>query len=110
MIDKQKFTPGAALNVSTQIHTSPGQFGKVMSTIKPKLAVGYHFFNDFDTAPLVYEEVRETWDGPLALAVDYMVFNVTKNGYKVRMSAIDYAQITTRLFYCSYIHRFYNWR
>jgi len=24
-------------------------FGKVMSMIKPRLAVGYHFFNDFDT-------------------------------------------------------------
>jgi ribonuclease Z len=28
-------------------------------------------------------------DGPLALAVDYMVFNVTKDEIRVRMSAID---------------------
>jgi len=89
MIDKQKFTVGAALGVTTQIHTSPGQFGKVMSEIKPRMAVGYHFFNDFDTAPLVYEEVRQTYDGPLSLAVDYMVYNVTKEDIKVRMSAID---------------------
>ena len=89
MVEKQKFLPAEALNVATQIHTSPGQFGKVMSDIQPKLAVGYHFFNDFDTAPLVYEEIRKTYDGPLALAVDYMVFNVDKNGHKVRMSAID---------------------
>jgi ribonuclease Z len=89
MIEKQKFLPGAALNVATQIHTSPGQFGKVMSTINPRLAVGYHFFNDFDTAPLVYEEVRKTYEGPLALAVDYMVFNLTKSDYKIRMAAID---------------------
>jgi ribonuclease Z len=89
MIDKQKFLPGAALNVSTQIHTSPGQFGKVMSTIEPRIAVGYHFFNDFDTAPLVYQEVRKTYQGPLALAVDYMVFNVDKDNFRVRMAAID---------------------
>lgn len=89
MIEKQKFTPMAALNVSTQIHTSPGQFGKVMSAIQPRLAVGYHFFNDFDTAPVVYEDVRKTWDGPLALAVDYMVFNVTKDHITTRMAAID---------------------
>jgi hypothetical protein len=89
MIEKQKFLPGAALNVATQIHTSPGQFGKVMSTINPRLAVGYHFFNDFDTAPLVYEEVRKTYEGPLALAVDYMVFNVTKTEFRIRMAAID---------------------
>jgi ribonuclease Z len=89
MIDKQKFTAGAALGVTTQVHTSPGQFGKVMSEIKPRMAVGYHFFNDYDTAPLVYEEIRQTYDGPLSLAVDYMVYNVTKEDVRVRMSAID---------------------
>jgi len=89
MIDKQKFTAGTALGVTTQVHTSPGQFGKVMSEIKPRMAVGYHFFNDFDTAPLVYEEIRQTYDGPLSLAVDYMVYNITKEDIKVRMSAID---------------------
>ena len=89
MVDKQKFLPGAALNVATQIHTSPGQYGKVMSAVKPRLAVGYHFFNDFDTAPLVYEEIRQTYDGPLSLTVDYMVYNVTKDDITIRMSAID---------------------
>ncbi len=60
-----------------------------MSLVKPRLAVGYHFQNDFDTEPEVRERVRKTYDGPLALAADYMVFNVTKNHIKVRMSAID---------------------
>jgi len=32
--------------VGTQIHTSPQAFGKVMSTIKPRQAIGYHFFNE----------------------------------------------------------------
>ncbi len=89
MIDKQKFLPPAALGVSTQIHTSPAQFGKVMAEIQPRLAVGYHFFNDFDIAPMVFEDIRRTYDGPIALAVDYMVFNVTKKDFKVRMAAID---------------------
>ena len=31
-----------ATYVSTRIHTEPQAFGKVMSTIKPRLAVGYH--------------------------------------------------------------------
>jgi ribonuclease Z len=75
--------------VGTQVHTSPAQFGKVMSHIKPRMAVGYHFFNDFDTQPNVEEQVRSTYDGPLALAVDYMVFNVTKKNIKVRMAVID---------------------
>ena len=60
-----------------------------MAEIQPRMAVGYHFFNDFDTAPLVLEDVRRTYNGPLALATDYMVFNVTKDDIRVRMAAID---------------------
>ena len=89
LIKKQKWTPETALNVGTQVHTSPAQFGKVMSEIKPRMAVGYHFFNDFDTLPNVLKAVRSTYDGPLALASDYMVFNVTKDDIRVRMAVID---------------------
>ena len=46
-----------ALNVGTQVHTSPAMFGKVMSSIKPRLAVAYHFFNDFETQPEFETEV-----------------------------------------------------
>ncbi|MBT8477539.1 MAG: MBL fold metallo-hydrolase [Gemmatimonadetes bacterium] len=89
LIDKQKFTAGAALNVGTQVHTSPAQFGKVMAETRPRMAVGYHFFNDFDTQPAVLADIRKTYDGPLALATDYMVFNVTEDDVRVRMAAID---------------------
>ena len=88
LVEKQGFTPQAALNVGTQIHTSPAQFGKVMAETKPRLAVGYHFFNDFDTTPTVLRDIRMTYDGPLALATDYMVFNITKDEIKVRMAAV----------------------
>ena len=89
LVTKQGFAPLEALNVGTQGHTSPEQFGKVMSMTDPRLAVGYHFFNDFDTQPEVMRRVRKTYDGPLALALDYMVFNVTKDDVSVRMSAVD---------------------
>jgi ribonuclease Z len=89
LVEKQKFTPQAALNVGTQIHTSPAQFGKVMAETQPRLAVGYHFFNDFDTQPGVIRDIRRSYDGELALAVDYMVFNVTKDDIRVRMAAVD---------------------
>ena len=89
LVEKQNFTPEAALNVGTLIHTSPVQFGKVMAATKPRMAVGYHFFNDFDTTPLVLADIRKTYDGPLALAEDYMVLNVTKDDIRVRMAVID---------------------
>ncbi len=91
LVEKQGFTPQAALNVGTQIHTSPAQFGKVMAETNPRLAVAYHFFNDFDTAPAVLRDVRRTYDGELALALDYMVFNITKDDIKVRMAAVEEA-------------------
>lgn len=89
LVTKQGFDPQEALNVGTQGHTSPEQFGKVMSLVKPRLAIGYHFYNDFDTEPEVRNRVRRTYGGPLALALDYMVFNVTKDDIRVRMSVVD---------------------
>jgi len=89
LIDKQKYPPPFALQLSTLIHTAPAQFGKVMAMTKPRMAVGYHFYNDHDTLPRALEDVRKTYDGPVAMATDYMVFNVTKEDIKVRMAAID---------------------
>ena len=89
LVTKQGFSPLEALTVGTQGHTSPEQFGKVMSLVKPRMAVAYHFYNDFDIEPEVRERVRKTYDGPLSMAVDYMVWNVTKDGIRVRMAAKD---------------------
>ena len=89
LVQKQKYEPQMALILSTVAHTSPAQFGKIMAETKPRLAVGYHFYNDHDTLPVILESVRSTYDGPLALATDYMVFNVTKDDIRVRMAAID---------------------
>ena len=60
-----------------------------MSLTKPRMAVAYHFFNDFDTAAEVERQIRKTYDGPLSLAVDYMVWNVTKDNIRTRMAVIN---------------------
>lgn len=89
LIEKQNYSPQFALLLSTLLHTSPGQFGKLMALTEPRLAVAYHFFNDHDTLPEQLEEIRKVYDGPLAMAQDYMVFNVTKDDIRVRMAVID---------------------
>jgi ribonuclease Z len=89
LISKFKFTPQTALAVGTQIHTAPEAFGKMMSIIKPRMAVAYHFFKDFDTTGEIYEGIRTTYDGPLSLAEDYMVWNITKDNIRVRMAIVD---------------------
>ena len=78
-------SPGQALGVGTQIHTSPQAFGKVMSTIKPRHAVGYHFFNEQATHDDVLSGVRQVYAGPLSLAVDNMVWNISKEKIVERM-------------------------
>lgn len=60
-----------------------------MAETRPRMAVGYHFFNDHDTLPDQLEEIRKVYDGPLAMAQDYMVFNITKDDIKVRMAVVD---------------------
>jgi ribonuclease Z len=83
-IAKFKFPPGLALEIGVKIHTSPEAFGKVMSIVQPRMAVAYHFFNDFDTQEKIGLGIRSTYDGPLSLATDYMVWNVTRDDIRVR--------------------------
>jgi len=75
--------------VSTRIHTEPQAFGKVMSAVKPRLAVGYHSVQSPENNAAIMDGVRKTYDGPLVLARDLMVINVTKETIKVRMAVVD---------------------
>jgi ribonuclease Z len=90
LVNKMRFTPESALLVGTQVHTAPEAFGKVMSAVQPRMAVAYHFFNDFDTRLAVYDRIRKTYGGPLSLAEDYMVWNVTKDEIQVRLAVVDH--------------------
>jgi ribonuclease Z len=89
LVKKMRFTPEQALLVGTQIHTAPEAFGKVMSEIQPRMAVAYHFFKDFDTTAQVNDRIRTTYDGPLSLAEDFMVWNITKDEIRVRMAVVE---------------------
>jgi len=89
LVRKMGFTPEQALVVGTQIHTAPEAFGKLMNTIKPRMAVAYHFFKDFDTTAQINNRIRTTYDGPLSLAEDFMVWNITKDDIRVRMAVVD---------------------
>ncbi len=78
-----------ATYVSTRIHTEPQAFGKVMSAVKPRLALGYHSVQSPENNAAIMDGVRKTYDGPLALARDLMVINVTKKKINVRMAVVD---------------------
>ena len=78
-----------ATYVATRIHTEPQAFGKVMSSVKPRLAVGYHSVQSPENNAAIMDEVRKTYDGPLVLARDLMVINVTKENIITRMAIVD---------------------
>lgn len=88
------FSPQEAVLVGTQGHTTAAAFGKIMSLTKPRHAVCYHFQNDFNIAPGVYDGIRQTYDGPLDLAVDFMVWNVTKDEIRTRMAMPNHESIS----------------
>ena len=62
-----------------------------MSTIKPRHAIAYHALLDQGTSQynLYYDGIRQTYDGPLSIASDLMVWNITKDKIRVRMARID---------------------
>ena len=55
-----------------------------MSTIKPRHAVGYHSMEE--AIPDLRAGIQETYDGPLSVAVDNMVWNITKDKITERMA------------------------
>ena len=40
------------------------------------MAIAYHTFNDFNTAPDIINGIRQSYDGPLTLADDLLVWNI----------------------------------
>lgn len=76
--------PQLSWRVCCEFHTSAQSFGKIMSEIKPRHAVAYHSVEEL--LPSVRAGVRETYDGPLSIAVDMMVWNITKEKVVERMA------------------------
>jgi ribonuclease Z len=76
--------PQLAWRACCEFHTSPQAFGKIISTIKPRHAVSYHSFEE--ALDGVREGIRETYDGPLSVATDMMVWNITKDKIVERMA------------------------
>ena len=76
--------PQLAWRACCEFHTSGPAFGKIMSTIKPRHAVSYHSF--VEAFPELRAGIRETYDGPLSIAEDMMVWNITKDKVVERMA------------------------
>jgi ribonuclease Z len=76
--------PQLAWRACCEFHTSGPAFGKIMSEINPSHAVAYHTMEEAHQELLL--RIRSTYDGPLSIATDMMVWNITKDGVKERMA------------------------
>src|SRR5262249_27238831 len=88
LIERSGYDEKTAGHVGTMAHTAPDEAGQVLALVKPRFAVVYHFFNDFDTGAEIEREIRRHYDGPLALAQDLMVFNVTPSDVRARLAVL----------------------
>lgn len=84
LIEFNRMKPESAWPVGTRVHTQPAAAGKVFTLLKPRMAVAYHFINGISSGEEVRQEIRSTYDGPLTLAQDLLVWNVTKDYITVR--------------------------
>ncbi|MHC4223899.1 MAG: guanitoxin biosynthesis MBL fold metallo-hydrolase GntH, partial [Planctomycetota bacterium] len=75
-----------ALAMNIDFHTSAQACGKTFSMTKPRHAVAYHFFNEEGTRYGIYNGIRETYAGPLSMATDLTVWNITKDKITERMA------------------------
>ncbi len=89
LVEKERLSPRSAINVATHVHTIPPAWAVVMNQVKPRMAVAYHFFNDFDTRYPVYDEIRQIYKGPLTMATDLLVWNITKKDMTVRQVIVN---------------------
>jgi len=76
--------PQLAWRACCSFHTSPPSFGKIMSEIQPGHAVAYHSMEE--AFPEIRSGIRSTYGGPLSIATDMMVWNITKDGVRERMA------------------------
>ena len=53
---------------------------------QPRHAVAYHSLNEETTRYAIYDGIRQTYAGPVSMAADNMVWNITKDKIVERMA------------------------
>ncbi len=70
-------------------HTPADMLGRVFSIAKPRLGVGTHFFTNDYTIDEAFAGMASTYAGPVVIAQDLMVINVTPEQIVTRMARTD---------------------
>src|SRR5262249_58970698 len=76
LIERSGYNEKHARRVGTMMHTAPDEAGQVLALVKPRLAVIYPFFNDFDTGTEIAREIPKHYQCPLAPAPGHIAFHL----------------------------------
>lgn len=75
--------------ILNQAHSSPRGAGKVFDLVKPRMAGLWHTQFGPATTPLIFEDLREVYEGPVVQTQDLTVFNVTEQAVVVRQAQAE---------------------
>jgi ribonuclease Z len=75
--------------ILNQAHTSPRGAGKVFKLAKPRMAGLWHTQFGPATTPLIFEDLRKVYDGPVVQTQDLTVFNITKEAVVARQAQVE---------------------
>ena len=85
LIESRNHLPESAWLIATTAHTQPQLAGHLFSQLNPRMAVCFHYVDDgLAAGQRLYEAVRNVYSGPLAIAQDMMVWNITPESIDVR--------------------------
>lgn len=85
LIKSRNHLPESAWMIATTAHTQPELAGQLFAALKPRMAVCFHFVDDgMGASQKLYDSVRNVYSGPLSIAEDMMVWNVTPDAVRVR--------------------------
>jgi ribonuclease Z len=75
--------------ILNQAHTSPRGAGKVFGLVRPRMAGLWHTQLGAATTPLIFEDLRKVYAGPVVQTQDLTVFNVTEESVVVRQAQVE---------------------
>jgi ribonuclease Z len=79
----------AAKTVTNEFHTPAKAAGVIFELTQPKMAVMYHTWVTEETITPLFDDLRIPYLGPVTLAQDFTVFNITPDSIVVRQALVD---------------------
>ena len=78
-----------AITVTDEFHTPAKAAGVIFELTQPKMAVMYHTWVTEETISPLFDDLRIPYLGPVTLAQDFTVFNITPDSLVVRQALVD---------------------